>query len=103
MSPTTGNGRSGWQLVISGATMQLLRDFREQAVETFVPAFRTVRRRLLHDPDVFGEPLYHLQGNPTEVRHAAVAPLVVAFALYPEQRAVWLFSAWLLSVPGPAN
>ncbi len=83
--------------------MELLRDFREQAVNKFVPAFRTIRKRLHQDPDVIGEPLYHLHGQPTEIRHAAVAPLVVAFALYPEQKVVWLFNAWLLSIPSSAS
>ena len=83
--------------------MQLLRDFREQSIGTFVPAFRTIRRRLLHDPDVFGEPLYHLHGKPTEIRHGAIAPLVVVFALYREQKVVWLFNAWLLTVSDSAD
>jgi hypothetical protein len=103
MSPTSPNGRSEWRIAISPLIMQRLRDFGEAVGVAFAEVLRKVYRGLRETPEEFGEPLYHLPDLPGQVRHAAIAPLVVAYAVYPEERVVWLFRVWLLTLTGSAG
>jgi hypothetical protein len=99
MTPPSGNGRSEWEVIASEAIRQRLRAFGNTVGAPFAHVLRTVHHRLRTRPEEFGEPNYRMRDRPGEVRHAALAPLVVALAVYPEERVVWLINTWLLTIP----
>jgi hypothetical protein len=103
MSPASPNGRSEWKIAISALILQRLREFGEMVGAPFANVLRKVRRHLRTSPEDFGEALYQLPDMPGQMRHAAVAPLVIAYAVYPEKRTVWLTRVWLLTLPESAS
>lgn len=58
-----------------------LRASQQNRAEEFLDAFKEICRRLEHDPDVFGEPLYHLSVLKVQVRKAVIIPLSVDYSV----------------------
>jgi len=103
MAPVMGDRSPQWRVEEFVLIKPGLREFGEMVGPAFAAVLRTVYRRLRTDPEVFGEPLYHLHYVPGEVRHGAQAPLVVPFMVYPEERSVWLLNVWLLTLPDSSS
>jgi hypothetical protein len=58
--------------------------------QRFVAAFKAVIERLRNDPLVFGEELYFLPALKLHIRQAAIAPLVVDFAVHDKEPLVFI-------------
>ena len=103
MSPASPNGRSEWKIAISALILQQLREFGDVVGSSFAGVLREVRHHLRTSPEEFGEVLYHLPDIPGYMRHAAIAPLVIAYAVYSEERTIWITRVWLLTLPESAS
>jgi len=95
------NGEGSYRLEFSGVIRQELRKLLRRAVwqgrgPQFREALRTIFHRLARDPNEFGEPLYRLANLRLHVRHAAVGPLVVHFAVHESRPLVFIKAVDLL-------
>jgi hypothetical protein len=84
-----------YRVVMSKQTENRLKELHAKAAQTgtshrFMAAMRRIVERLRTDPLVFGEPLYRLPSLKLMVRHAAIHPLVVAYAVHEEQPLVFI-------------
>lgn len=64
--------------------------------DELLEAARQAYQRLRQDPDEFGEPLYRLPAMRLQVRHAAIRPLVIYFAVSEDRPDVYIKSVHLL-------
>ena len=98
-----GNGQAElFKVDMSGQTKVALQQLHKQAwsagnSKRFLAALAHIIQRLQQDPTHFGEPLFHLPALKLEVCQAVVPPLVVNFAIYPEQSLVFIRGFMLLS------
>jgi hypothetical protein len=104
MTPQGGNGKT-FQLVVSGAVLQSLKDLLARAAavgldDVVIQAVKQTRQQLTYDPFGFGEPIYRLQHLRLEVRMAVVSPLAVQFAVHQDKPLVILRSVTPLSGSG---
>jgi len=58
-----------------------LKATRENRAEAYIAAFKEIVRRLEHDPDEFGEPLYRLPVLNILIRKAIIIPLAVEYSV----------------------
>ena len=95
--PRTNNGDPHFKVHVAGAIAAELRRLQRRATKEgrgakLIDAFRRIVKRLRDDPLGFGEPLYELPALRLFVRHAAIAPLVVYFAVHDEEQLVFIKS-----------
>ena len=77
--------------------VELQKQAKEQGRgEDLLSAIREILRRLSNDPFEFGEPLYRLPALRLQVRHGAVGPLLIYFAIHERRPLVFLKGASLL-------
>jgi len=67
----------------------------------FVAAARQIGHRLMRAPLEFGEPLYRLPALRLQVRHAAIDPLLIHFAVHEDKPLVFIKSVALLPEQTP--
>jgi hypothetical protein len=100
--PASEGGGSSFQVHLSGAIAQRLRQVQHQAnlegrgLEA-LSAFREMVRRLRRDPMDVGEPLYRLPALRMQVRQVAIRPLFIDFAVCEDRPLVILRGVTLLS------
>lgn len=87
---------------ISAAIAGTIRQLHEQAVreqrgKLFVTALSECTTRLEEDPRSFGEPMYRLPLLQLQVRHGAVRPLFIDFAVHDERPLVFIRKVQLLA------
>lgn len=90
-----------YSVEISSAIANTLRQLHEQAVREqrgrqFATALAECTKRLEEDPRSFGEPMYRLPMLQLLVRHGAVRPLFVDFAVHDERPLVFIRKVQLL-------
>ncbi len=88
------NGPLRYQVIYSddvrSALKSLVARARDRGLASQVlDAIKEINRRLELYPQ-FGEPLLDLVAEPGQIRIGVVPPLVVRYALYEEQRLVWV-------------
>ena len=98
---SSANGKPQFQLDISGAIVEALKELQRQASlqgrgKAFLTAFRKAVERLRRDAVQFGEPLYRLPALRLQVRLAVVSPLVLYFAVHEDRPLVFFKSVKLL-------
>ena len=97
-----GNGEpAGHEVAVSKHVSAIIKQLHERAAqqgkgEQFLAALRTIHHRLQNDPQVFGEPLFHLPALKLLVYQAIVSPLVVHYALHQARPLVIVRSVELL-------
>jgi hypothetical protein len=74
---------------------------REGRRDKFLWALRQVHQRLRWDPTGFGEPLYQLPALRIEIRHGAIRPLFVDFAVCQDRPLVFIRGVALLPEKEP--
>ena len=84
-----------YQVALSGAIRELLVQLHESAAadgrrDEFLAALRNIDARLRTDPATFGEEVFDLLALQLTVRVGIVLPLAVEFAVYPQQRFVYI-------------
>jgi hypothetical protein len=83
-----GNGEPAeYEVTVSKLIGSIIRQLHQQAAQRgegkqFLVALRTIYHRLQKEPEVLGEPLFHLPALKLLVYHAIVPPLVVHYALH---------------------
>jgi hypothetical protein len=83
--------------LIARALKQLQKRAKEQGRgEQLLSAIRGIWRHLSTDPLHFGEALYRLPALQLQVRHGAVRPLLVYFAVHDERPLVFIKGVTLL-------
>jgi GAF domain-containing protein len=87
---------------MSGQTRAAVLRLHRQALErgegqAFLAAFRRIVERLRSDPLTFGEPMYRLPALKLRIRHAAVLPLLVDYAVHEELPLVFIRGFKVLS------
>jgi hypothetical protein len=95
MSGHGGNGLAGFRVIYPAAVLQEARRLLDgitgvEERRRFAAALRIIHARLRNDPLGFGEHRYSQSGSPNTVRAGGVMPLIVRFAVYQEQRYVWV-------------
>ena len=101
---TRDGGR--YEVHSSGLIASRLKEIQKRAKaqgrgEAVLSAIRSMWHRLSLDPVEFGEPLYRLPALRLEVRHAAIDPLLVHFAVYEDKPLVFIKSVALLPEQTP--
>lgn len=102
----SGNGEPRFEVHLSGITAEEARQLQRQALHegrgpAFILAFRSMTRQLTTTPRNFGEPLYRLPALRLQVRHAAVGPLLVNFAVHDHLPLVFIKGFVLLPHENP--
>ncbi|MCI0455400.1 MAG: hypothetical protein L0Z62_00285 [Gemmataceae bacterium] len=98
-----GNGQSiPYDVRLSAQTKAVLKRLHQEAMQrgaghAFLAACRQIMERLTNDPLTFGEPLYRLPALQLAVRHAAVLPLVVDYAVHEHRPIVFIRGFKVLS------
>lgn len=95
MTAHQGNGEPTFVVTTSEAVGAQFAALRQEAADLgmeqkFLEAGRQVYARLQHDPRSFGEPQYRLGGLHLMIYKAAVAPLVVSYAVHNERSLVFI-------------
>ena len=96
-----GNGQAQFRVHLSGMMAEHVRELQRQAWRegrgpSFIIAFRSMTRRLINNPRDLGEPLYSLPALRLQVRHAAIAPLLIDFAVHDQMPLVFIKGVSLL-------
>jgi hypothetical protein len=99
--PVSEGGASSFQVHISGVIAQKLREVQHQANlegqgKAALSAFRAIVGRLRQDPMDFGEMLYYLPALRMQIRHAAIKPIFVDFAVSKDHALVFIKGVELL-------
>jgi hypothetical protein len=98
-----GNGQSvPYEVSLSAQAKAVLKRHHQEAMEkgagqAFLAALRQIIDRLSKDPLTFGEPPYRLPVLQLAVRHAAVLPLVVDYAVHEQRPLVFIRGFKVLS------
>jgi hypothetical protein len=82
--------------VVAEEIFQLQQSVPQSQRKRFADVFEQIVRRLQHDPNEFGEPLYHLPSLRMQVRTAVILPLAVDFAVCEDRPLVFIKSGRLL-------
>jgi hypothetical protein len=91
-----GNGESvPYDVRMSARTRAEVLQWHRQALEEgagqdFLRAFRQIVERLRRDPLTFGEPMYRLPALQLQVRHGAILPLFVDYAVHESSPLVFI-------------
>ena len=99
--PSSANGQPTFQLEISAAIAETLRQLQRRASregrgKAFLLALRKIVERLRNDPSEFGEPLYRLSALRMQIRCAIIRPLGIDFAVCEDRPLVFIKSVKLL-------
>jgi hypothetical protein len=84
------------ELILEDFKQVQMRAKEEGRGELVLLASRHVLHQLSYDPFEFGEPLYRLPAMRLTVRHAAVGPLVIHFAVHDQMPLVFTKGVSLL-------
>ncbi len=81
---------AGYEVVVSKRVGGIIKQLHQRAArrgegQQFLAALRTIHHRLQAEPQVFGEPLFHLPALKLLIYQVIVAPLVVHYALHQER------------------
>ena len=92
-----------YQVHVSGVIAKRIKQVQRQASiegrgDASLSAFKQIIKHLEQDPTSFGEPLHRLPGLRMRVRHAAVRPLFVNFAVCEDLPLVFIKGMRLLSL-----
>jgi hypothetical protein len=103
--PQAARNGGRFEVHCSGAVARHLKQIQKQAKqegrgEAVLAAIRHIWRRLAVDPTELGEPLYHLPALRLEVRHGAVGPLLIHFAVHELRPLVFIKLVTLLPETG---
>ena len=103
MTRAASNG-GRFQVFASRDIVRQLKRIQRQAKQEgrgqeVLAAIRHIWRRLTDDPAEFGEPLYRLPALRLEVRHGAVGPLLIHFAIHEVRPLVFIKLVTLLPEP----
>jgi len=101
MSGPVENGGS-YRVHCSGAIAKAIKQIQRRATaegrgEQVLAAIREIWHHLVHHPAEFGEPMYRLPALRLQVRHAAVRPLLVDFAVSEDWLLVFIKGISLLA------
>ena len=104
--PLPDDGKRRYEVHLSRALANRMRQIQQQATRegrgtVVLAAFRQIVQRLQSDPLDFGEPLYRLQALRLQIRHGAVLPLFVDFAVSEDRPLVFIKGVRLLTEQGP--
>ena len=96
-----GNGQAHFEVHLSGFVAENVRQLQRQAWQeghgpSFIFAMRSITRRLKNNPREFGEPLYSLPGLSLQIRHAAIGPVLIDFAVHDHLPLVFIKGVSLL-------
>jgi hypothetical protein len=96
-----GSSGKNFEVHLSAAMAKKLRTIHKQAMkrgkgEAVVEAFRRIVQRLESDPLEFGEPLHRLPALRMRIRHGAILPLSIHFAVAEDHALVFLKGISLL-------
>lgn len=85
----------------SGAVVKIVRRLQRQAVregrgDAFLAALKSIWRFLRRDPIHFGVPLFRLPAMRLQVRHGAVWPIIIYFAVNDDESLVFIRGIKLL-------
>ena len=99
-SEAESNG-GGYHVHCSGVIFKTFQQIQKQAKgqsrgEQVLSAMRQIWQQLSYDPNDFGEPLYRLPALWLNVRHAAVGPLLIYFAVHDHMPLVFIKEVTLL-------
>jgi hypothetical protein len=105
MSPPDDGGQR-YYVHLATAIAQRLRQIQRQATregrgEAVLAAFREIIDRLSRAPADFGEPLYRLPVLRMQVRHGAILPLFIDFAVCEDLPLVFIRGIRLLTQLAP--
>jgi hypothetical protein len=98
-----GNGQPiRYNVHTSAQTKDLLKQLHQQAVQSgtsqkFLASLHEIGRRLVQDPQTFGEPLYRLPALKMVVFQAVILPLVVLYAVHDDRPLVFIRGFKILS------
>ena len=100
MAHTAHNGQR-YEVHCSGAIAKELLQIQKRAKaegrgDAVLVVIRALHNRLVHDPLELGEPLYHLPKLRLQVRHCALGPLLLDFAVHEDKPLVFIKGAALL-------
>jgi hypothetical protein len=89
------NGQRRFSVSMSKKVATHIKDILERAtdddfLDDYLAALLTIQKRLERDPDVFGEPRFHLNHLDIQLRIAIVRPLSVTFGVNAEKRLVFI-------------
>jgi hypothetical protein len=91
-----GNGQAvPYDVRMSAQSKEALKRFHRRAIEldighALLDALRGIVERLRTDPLTFGEPMYRLPSIRMGVRHGAIFPLYVDYAVHEEKPLVFI-------------
>jgi hypothetical protein len=99
--PDAGNGQAIFQVHLSGMIAENERRLQRQAWQegrgaSFIIAMRSITKRLKNDPRAFGEPLYSLPALRLQIRHAAIGPVLIDYAVHDHLPLVFIKGVSLL-------
>ncbi len=100
--PHSANNGGRFEVHCSGFIAKSLKQLQKRAKaqgrgEQVLSAIRSIWRRLSNDPLEFGEPLYRLPALQLQVRHGAIGPLLVYFAVHEDKPLAFIKGVMLLS------
>ncbi|HEV2947167.1 MAG TPA: hypothetical protein VGX70_07310 [Gemmataceae bacterium] len=104
--PRPGSNGGTFQVHCSGLLAERFKQIQKQAKEEgrgeeVLSATRRVLHQLSYDPVEFGEPLYRLPALQLSVRHAAIGPVVIHFAVHERMPLVFIKGVTLLPQKAP--
>jgi hypothetical protein len=99
--PRSANDGGRFEVHCSGFIAKTLKQLQRRAKaqgrgEEVLAAIRSIWRKLSDDPLEFGEPLYRLPALRLRVRHGAVGPLLLYFAVHEDKPLVFIKGVTLL-------
>jgi hypothetical protein len=99
--PSSTNGERQYRLGFSEVIRKALHKLQNRASsegrgEQFLQALRSIIDGLVHRPRELGEPLYQLNALRLQVRHVAVRPLAIHFAVHKDRPLVFIKAVDLL-------
>jgi hypothetical protein len=99
--PSSTNGEPPYRVVISQAIAEEVARLQHRASqegrgEQFLLALQTISDALIHRPRELGEPLYQLNALRLNVRHVAIHPIVIHFAVHKDRPLVFIKAVDLL-------
>jgi hypothetical protein len=97
----TGNGEPHFTIHVSRVVASELKKLQQKAWregrgDEFLSAMYVLVEKLRHNPFRLGEPLYRLPALQLQVRHAAVGPLLIDFAVHEHERLLFIKGVKLL-------
>jgi hypothetical protein len=99
----SASGGQPYQVHVSGVVARRIERVQRQASREgrgpeALSAFRQILDRLEQEPNVFGEGLYRLPALRMQIRHAAIRPLFVDFAVCEDYPIVFIKGVELLAL-----